>query len=77
MNGWLQSRSWWWHSSLCRSSYDAAFPTLLRELLKPGITWFVLAAIFGAVVASLASMLNSAATIATMDLYNKVHKNAS
>ena len=57
--------------------YDAAFPTLLRELLKPGITWFVLAAIFGAVVSSLASMLNSAATIATMDLYNKVHKNAS
>jgi Predicted symporter len=57
--------------------YDAAFPTLLRELLKPGLTWFVLAAIFGAVVSSLASMLNSAATIATMDLYNKVHKNAS
>ena len=46
-------------------------------MLKPGITWFVLAAIFGAVVSSLASMLNSAATIATMDLYNKVHKNAS
>jgi len=57
--------------------YDAAFPTLLRELLKPGISWFVLASIFGAVVSSLASMLNSAATIATMDLYNKVHKNAS
>jgi len=57
--------------------YDAAFPTLLRQLLKPGISWFVLAAIFGAVVSSLASMLNSAATIATMDLYSKVHKNAS
>jgi SSS family solute:Na+ symporter len=57
--------------------YDAAFPILLRNLMKPGITWFVLAAIFGAVVSSLASMLNSAATIATMDVYQKINKNAS
>ncbi|MFM2220947.1 MAG: hypothetical protein RLZZ553_695 [Verrucomicrobiota bacterium] len=57
--------------------YDAAFPVLLRNLMKPGITWFVLAAIFGAVVSSLASMLNSAATIATMDVYQKIHKNAT
>ncbi len=55
--------------------YDAAFPTLLRNLLKPGMAWFVLAAIFGAVVSSLASMLNSASTIATMDITAKlVHK---
>lgn len=55
--------------------YDAAFPTLLRNLLRPGFAWFVLAAIFGAVVSSLASMLNSASTIATMDLVAKVgHK---
>ncbi|MEZ5275761.1 MAG: sodium/solute symporter [Opitutaceae bacterium] len=57
--------------------YDAAFPTLLKNLLKPGITWFVLAAIFGAVVSSLASMLNSASTIATMDIFTKVKKNAT
>jgi SSS family solute:Na+ symporter len=57
--------------------YDAAFPTLLKNLLTPGITWFVLAAIFGAVVSSLASMLNSASTIATMDLYAKVRRRAS
>ncbi len=36
-----------------------------------------MAAIFGAVVSSLASMLNSASTIAAMDLYRKVRKNAS
>ncbi len=54
--------------------YDAAFGTLLRNLLKPGITWFVLAAIFGAVVSSLASMLNSASTIATMDIVAKIGK---
>jgi SSS family solute:Na+ symporter len=42
-----------------------------------GIKGFVLAAIFGAVVSSLASMLNSASTIATMDIYNKLRKGAS
>lgn len=52
--------------------YDAAFPTLLRKLMQPGITWFVLAAIFGAVVSSLASMLNSASTIATIDIFQKI-----
>jgi solute:Na+ symporter, SSS family len=52
--------------------YDAAFPMLLRKLMKPGITWFVLAAIFGAVVSSLASMLNSASTIATIDIFQKL-----
>jgi SSS family solute:Na+ symporter len=57
--------------------YDSAFGILLRHLLKPGITWFVLAAMFGAVVSSLAAMLNSASTIATMDLYAAVRKGAS
>lgn len=59
--------------------YDAAFPVLLGNLLPvdKGILGFVLAAIFGAVVSSLAAMLNSASTIATMDVYNKVRKNAT
>lgn len=59
--------------------YDSAFPVLLRMLIKdkPWISWFVLAAIFGAVVSSLASMLNSASTIATMDIVNKVKKDIS
>jgi SSS family solute:Na+ symporter len=53
--------------------YDAAFPVLVRNLVKPTplISWFVLAALCGAVISSLASMLNSASTIATMDLYAK------
>ena len=59
--------------------YDAAFPTLLRNLLPSGsgLKGFVYAAIFGAVVSSLASMLNSASTIATMDLYRKVRPGAA
>ena len=53
--------------------YDAAFPVLVRNLVKryPLLSWFVLAALCGAVISSLASMLNSASTIATMDLYAK------
>ncbi len=55
--------------------YDASFGVLLRNLLFPGITWFVMAAITGAVISSLASMLNSASTIATMDIVNKIIPN--
>ncbi len=53
--------------------YDSAFPVLVRNLIKPYplISWFVLAALCGAVISSLASMLNSASTIATIDLYAK------
>jgi len=59
--------------------YDAAFPTLIRRLLPEGrgIKGFVLAAIFGAVVSSLASMLNSSSTIFTMDIYYKLVPNAT
>lgn len=55
--------------------YDSAFATLLRKLLPgTGWAWFVLAALFGAVVSSLASMLNSASTLFTMDLYGKTRE---
>ncbi len=59
--------------------YDNAFPTLIRRLLpvNKGLKGFVLVAIFGAVVSSLASMLNSASTIATMDVYRKFRRGAS
>ena len=60
--------------TLVLRDFDAAFPILLKNLLPKGngLQGFVLAAIFGAVVSSLASMLNSASTIATMDLYAKI-----
>ena len=56
--------------------YDSAFPVLVRNLIKEHwyISWFVLAALCGAVISSVASMLNSASTIATMDLYAKFTK---
>jgi len=69
-------------STLLGYDYDAAFPTLLRRLLPQGkaangLAGFVLAAIFGAVVSSIAAMLNSASTIATMDIYRKLRRHAS
>jgi SSS family solute:Na+ symporter len=59
--------------------YDAAFPVLIKNLLLAGsgLKGFVLAAIFGAVVSSLASMLNSSSTIFAMDIYRKIKKKPS
>ena len=59
--------------------FDAAFPTLIRNLVSQhrGILGFVLAALFGAVVSSIAAMLNAASTIFTMDIFRKVKKDAS
>lgn len=51
---------------------DEAFPTLVRELIPPGLRGFMFAAIAGAVVSSLASMLNSAATVFTLDVYQRL-----
>ncbi len=50
---------------------DQAYPLLVRELVPPGLKGFVFAALTGAVVSSLASMLNAASTIFTMDLWKR------
>ena len=51
---------------------DAAYPMLVRELVPVGLRGFLFAALAGAVISTLASVLNSAATIFTMDLYRAV-----
>jgi len=51
---------------------DAAFPTMIRELMGPGFRGFMFAAISGAVISSLASMLNSTSTVFTMDVYKRL-----
>lgn len=48
---------------------DNAAPWLIRSFLPSGIKGLVLAALAAAIVSSLASMLNSTATIFTMDIY--------
>lgn len=48
---------------------DAAYPTLLGHLLPAGLTGVMLAALFGAVMSTLDSLLNASATLFTMDFY--------
>lgn len=58
--------------------YDGAFPLLVRYLTPTGLRGFVVAALMGAVISSLASMLNAASTIFTMDIWREwVNRNAS
>jgi SSS family solute:Na+ symporter len=53
--------------------YDTALGQLLGNVLPQGVglVGFVLAALLGAVVSSLAAMLNAASTIFSMDVYQK------
>jgi SSS family solute:Na+ symporter len=50
---------------------DMAYPTLIKHILPTGLRGVMFAALFGAVMSSLDSMLNSASTIFTMDLYGR------
>lgn len=50
---------------------DAAYPLIIRNLITPGLRGFIFAAIAGAVVSTLGSMLNSVSTILTIDLYKR------
>jgi len=50
---------------------DQAYPLLIRNLVGPGLRGFILAAIAGAVISTLGSLLNSVSTILTMDLYKR------
>jgi solute:Na+ symporter, SSS family len=57
---------------------DRAFPWLISQFIPTGLKGLVLAALAAAIVSSLASMLNSTATIFTMDLYKPlVNKQAT
>jgi SSS family solute:Na+ symporter len=58
--------------------FDSAFPLLMKHLVVPGVRGFVLAALFGAVISSLAAVLNAASTMFTMDLYKEyLNRNAT
>ena len=50
---------------------DKAYPWLLHEFVPVGVKGLAFAALAAAIVSSLASMLNSTATIFTMDIYKK------
>ena len=55
---------------------DQAYPSLMN-LMPIGLKGLVFAALFAAIVSSLASMCNSISTIFTMDIYSHFKKNES
>lgn len=61
------------HVRLVGYKYDTALPLLIGRVVPSGygLQGFILAALLGAVVSSLASMLNAASTIFTMDLWKR------
>jgi SSS family solute:Na+ symporter len=54
--------------------YDRAYPWLISNFVPVGFKGLVVAALSAAIVSSLASMLNSTATIFTMDIYKPYMK---
>jgi len=66
--------------ALVNYKYDASLNLLIKKLLpaNSGLVGFVLAALLGAIVSSLAAVLNAASTIFTMDIYNRyMNRNAT
>lgn len=66
--------------ALVNYKYDASLNLLIKNLLPPnsGLVGFVLAALMGAIVSSLAAVLNAASTIFTMDIYHRyMNRNAT
>ena len=53
------------------SSADKAYPALVRTVLPPALVGFFAAVLFGAVLSSFNSLLNSSATLFGFDLYKK------
>jgi SSS family solute:Na+ symporter len=70
----LMSRQLYGHLMTGASGTDAAYPMLIRNLVGPGARAFIFAAITGAVISTLAAMLNSASTIFTMDIFRRLFK---
>ncbi len=56
---------------------DAAFSTLVKELLPVGFTGVVIGGILAALMSSLASLFNSSAMLFTVDFYQKFKPDAS
>jgi len=56
------------------SDGDESIPTLIKNLLPPGLTGLVFAAFFAALMSTVAVYLESAATLFTKDIYQKFIK---
>jgi SSS family solute:Na+ symporter len=56
---------------------DNAYPMLVKRLMPPGLSGLMIAALLAALMSSLSSVFNSCSTLITMDVYKKVHPEAS
>jgi SSS family solute:Na+ symporter len=57
---------------------DQAYPTLIRNLVPEGLRGLIFAALVGAVISSVAAMLNAGSTIFTMDIWKRyLHRSAT
>lgn len=59
------------------STNDAAFSTLVKELLPKGFTGIMVGGILAALMSSLAALFNSSSMLFTVDFYQKFRPNAS
>jgi len=61
-----------------KAGYDHAYPILVKNLIPVGLKGLIFAAMAGAIVSTLNSVVNSASTIFTIDIYQKyIKKDAS
>ncbi|MBN1346034.1 MAG: sodium:solute symporter [Phycisphaerae bacterium] len=56
---------------------NQAFPLMVRDLLPAGVRGLVVGGLLAALMSSLSSVFNSSSTLFTMDVYKKVHPEAS
>ncbi|PYX96632.1 MAG: sodium transporter [Acidobacteria bacterium] len=56
---------------------DIAFPTLIINLLPPGLVGLMIAALLAALMGGMASVFNSASTLVTLDFYKKLRPDAT
>jgi len=62
---------------LALAEADQAFPALVSALLPSGLRGLVAGGLLAALMSSLAAVFNSASTLFTMDVYQKLHPTAS
>jgi SSS family solute:Na+ symporter len=56
---------------------DNAYPLLVQRLMPAGLSGLMIAALLAALMSSLSSVFNSCSTLITMDVYKKMHPQAS
>ncbi|HSF20038.1 MAG TPA: sodium:solute symporter [Vicinamibacteria bacterium] len=56
---------------------DQAFPTMVAAILPAGVRGLVAGGLLAALMSSLAAVFNSSSTLFTMDIYKKLHPDAS